>query len=250
MPNKVYLEYKVIERTNYKAGHGVTVQGTPRLTDTRTFEISLTSDITIEAASEWSTLSGLLPDFLSKTLKLMTTFSSLGGGISKNFAELTNKLELPFWTGSPPAKVNVQLGFFTKTDAYIDVFEPVKEIVGLSILTRDPSDNSRFITPGINLRNFNEVGKDDKSKTTRTGKIVSFEIPGVIYLPYAIIESARPTFSNEVTESSYPLWATIELNIMGVGPASTDMFTEAENSPNKFNKVMDYAFGKILSEGK
>lgn len=242
MPNKIYIEYKILT--------GNVTVGTASLSNKKTLEIPLTSDITVEATSEWSRLNDFIPDFLGKTLKLMNTVQSLGGGISEGFANLTNKLELPFWMSSPPVKINAQIGFFTKTDAYTDVVEPIKELLGLSILSRDPDDENRFLTPGINLKNFSQIGKKNESSIPAKSKLVSFEIPGVVYLPIAIIESARPTYSNEVTETSFPLWATLDLNIMGAVPANTDMFDEAIASSNRFIKESDYFVSKLANELK
>ena len=53
------------------------------------------------------------------------------------------------------------------------------------------------------------------------GRFVSVEIPGVIYLEKAIIESVRPTISKEVTESGFPLWMLLEITFEGMYPANT-----------------------------
>lgn len=244
MSNKIYIEYK-IANTTFDKTKKIEAKSVS-FSNKKTLEIPMTSDITIEAQSEWSKMGDLVPDFFKKVLNIMGTATSLGGSASEGFVNMMNKLDMPMWQSSPPVKVSVQLGFFTKTDSFADVYDPVTEIVGLSILSRDPTNKNRFITPGINLANMNDFSTDSNT-IKKKSKLMSFEIPGVIYLPLAMVESARPTFSNEITESSYPLWATVDLNIIGAGPATTDMFTEAISSDLRMVKKIEYGFDKIKS---
>lgn len=248
MANKIYIEYKILNSTFDKAKKEESKQLSAFLSTKKTLEIPMTSDITIEAVSNWQAIGDFIPDFLNKTISLMTNLSAAGGGVSEGLVGLQNKLQVPMWQSSPPVKISVQLGFFTKTSAYNDVFDPVTELVGLSILSRDPDNDKRFITPGISLANLNDFSaKGGEKKISKKSKLISFEIPGVVYLPLAMVESARPTFSQEVTESSYPLWATVDLNIIGASPASTDMFTEAISSDLRMVKKIEYGFDKIKS---
>mgnify|MGYP001178146075 CR=1 FL=1 len=222
MANKILLEYRTINPNT----------SINRDTKTEIIEVSLTSDISIDAQSEWQHASEFVPDFFQRIISLTRVFSAASGSANVGWTDFLNKLDAPMWKNTSPVKVQVQLGFYTKTDSYKDVVKPVTEIVGLTILSKDPNNPDRYILPGINLQNFSRFSSNASAAnaTSRDMKLISLEIPGIIYLPVALVESAKPTFSKEVTESSYPLWATIDTSFMGVAPASTDMFLKAQEN--------------------
>jgi hypothetical protein len=250
MANRIFLEYTVIDSDVSRSGRNLTIDQqttSTRANSTVTIEATLTQDITIQAESEFQSASEFVPSFLNEVLTLMRVVSSAGGSVGTGFADFMNKLDAPFWVKTPPVKIQTQLAFFTKTDSFKDVVEPVTQIVGLSILSRDPNNSNKFILPGINLRNMRNFSSDAIRSQVVSTKLLSLEIPGIIYLPVCMIRSAVPTFSSEVTESSNPLWATIDIAIEGVAPASTDMFVEAIDSKLKMQRQLNYSDAKTKS---
>ena len=243
MANKIYLEYRSISSD----AKGTTAQVLNSVAPT-VIEAPLISDVVIEANSEWMQLSSFVPAFVSNILNVMNAFSSAGGSVSQSFANFMNSLEMPMWKSTPPAKIQLQLGFFTKTDSLTDVFVPTVDLVGLSILSVDPDNNNKFILPGMNLKNMRKfTSSTGGSNISRKSKLVSFEIPGIIYLPLALVYTAIPTFSKELTESSFPLWSTIDVTIMGVQSGSTNMFTEAYSSTKRWENESNFYAKRIKS---
>ena len=49
-------------------------------------------------------------------------------------------------------------------------------------------------------------------------------------LPFALVLSAKPTFSNEVTENNIPLWAIVEMEIRSVMPANDQILWDSKPS--------------------
>jgi len=241
MANKIFIEYWSIKNAASDNKSEVELSS-----EKETIECSLTQDINIQAQSEFTRFGEVIPSFMSSVLDTMKVISSANGSIGTSLADLINKLDAPFWSGTPPVKVTTQLAFFTKTDSYKDVVKPTVDIVGLTILTRDPKTN-KFIIPGINLKNLSKFSSDARENLSSDSKLISMEIPGIVYLPICLIESAVPTFSNEITESSYPLWSIIDITFMGVTPANIDMFDSAKESQRRQNCEEKYGREKIKS---
>jgi hypothetical protein len=122
---------------------------------------------------------------------------------------------------------------------------------GSEVLTFKEANTYR--TPGVSLPNlgFFQRAKDrqdkakgdgaSKSKTNGSSKnlpvdpnkpppntkVVSIEIPGLVFLETALIKSAKPTFSKEITESGAPLWGKLDLSIQSVTPANDNLIFQS-----------------------
>jgi len=170
---------------------------------------------------------------LSNIIHLVSTISSSAGSIGEGLLGLTNQLDAARWEKTDPIRLSVRLGFFTKDDSFANVVEPVQTLVGMSILTYD-AQNKRYATPGMNLKNMSDFTKQ-KGKSTEGflgSKFCSVVIPGIVYIPIAYIEKATPTFSRQVTERDMPLWATLELLLVGTFPALESDFTNSTDFAN------------------
>ena len=80
----------------------------------------------------------------------------------------------------------------------------------------------------------------------RVAKLVSLEIPGILYLELAVIERAIPTFSKQITDSSYPLWAIVETTFMGVFPADDTMFTDPSFIIRNKGRAINFQGKKLI----
>ena len=191
--------------------------------------VPLADDITMSAKSQYSTLAELVPVIDTIKNKAMAFFGSVSNEVSAGAVELANKFDVPRWQKTDPFRITFKVTLYTKTDAYIDVAVPAKVLQGQSILTKEVKNKkSVYITPGISLQTMKvfgkRSGKGDISSVLKKSKLIALEIPGIIYLPLAMVESAVPTYSKELTESGYPLYASIDLQVISVLPASTEAY--------------------------
>jgi hypothetical protein len=190
--------------------------------------------------------SQLMPNSIQRIMGFMKLLQTAGGQTSRA-PNILDILDVPVWDRTEPAKFDIKLQFFVEDDAYTDVVRPAIGLCSLSmlspnIITKEKSGEKfqSFLLPGINFSNLSgtmkalkgeEKGKDGEPKSlqidfrsTEFAKLIALEIPGMIYLPVAMVEKADPTFSKEITDSGYPLWSEVTLSITGLRSANTDMF--------------------------
>ena len=194
--------------------------------ENKTMVFPLTEDIAFDVSSDLASWSDMVPgiELLGKIQQVKSGFS---GQLSDGLLNLQNMFDAPRWEKTNPIEFTVSLGFYLIDDAYKNIFKPMKELMGYSILSRDKKGN--IIPPGLFLPAASATrikGIKDKdaqskasSKSMRTAKLISLKIPGILSMQYAMIKSTNPVFSKHITESGFPLWGTLELNIVGVRPA-------------------------------
>ncbi len=191
----------------------------------------LTEDPTLEVGSEFKSFSDDIPQ-ISSILALMQNLGTTGGEASQGITNLLTALDAPRWQKTNPVRITTKLLFYTEENPYDDVYKPMTDIMSLSILTvKGEGENARIAIPGISLRNFSDfqlIGtqteSDVKKRFSEYSKIISIEIPGVIYLEKAIVEKAVPTYSKETTDSGFPLWGSLDMTMVSLAPAHTGMF--------------------------
>jgi hypothetical protein len=207
-------------------------------------EVPLVDDPSIEYMTEFTSFSELVPNIVSDFFSLGTTIQSAGSGtIGQGWLAMTNLLDLPRWKSTSPARITVKLSFYTKTNPEKDVWGPTKRLISMTILTKQK--DGTYILPGMSLataKDFNKIASQDLAGTKTSGisrksKLISLEIPGIIYANPAIITQAQPIYSKQVTESGFPLWATLELTIITASPASTSLLDDVEIKIQKSNKA-------------
>jgi hypothetical protein len=219
------------------------------------FDAPLLEDVQIELGSNFSSWGELLGS-MDKYRQGVNTIFGATGQASTGVLTIMNAFDLPRWQSTAPAKVQLNLAFYTKNNPETDVFYPMSLLSSLCILSEN--NDGSFVLPGINTANIHqylsELGKSsqapasslssriatDKTATKlpegdkfkNHSKLVSLEIPGVIYLQYAIIRSVQPKYSKQKTQSGYPLWGQIEVSIEGLYPASDVMFKQVQTFIN------------------
>lgn len=188
----------------------------------------LMDDITLDITSEFESLTemfsilGDIANFVSMSGKINT---ATGGKLNKSQVNLLTMFSVPMWKQTNPLKIATKLMLYTKDDAKKDVYDQVLKLVSLSILSED--NEGRFIVPGIYTGKLSQVTADATKKEVSpisvTEKVIKCKIPGIVYLRYAFIKKAVPTFSKEIDEKQYPLWATVDIEIESLYPATTEM---------------------------
>jgi hypothetical protein len=212
------------------------------------FDFPVMEDITYETTSKFTSFMEF-SSWMDMGTKVVNTIGAATGRIGTTLGGLRNVMDVPRWQGTDPVKVTMDLMFYTQTDPKKDVHDKMKYITSLNILTREGGE---YIVPGVNAKTSamlaaygsnmkatkslylksKEIGpKLSKSETyDYNSKIVSLEIPGVLYLTHAFIVACQPTVSRQKTESGYPLWGKLNVQFSGVFPANTQMFDDVETA--------------------
>ena len=156
MPNKIYIEYYSYEEENSYVNQSqkdILVQS-QILSNANVLELPLLEDVKIDGQSQFTNWNEMVPK-IGEIIDLTTSrLTGITGEIGAELLELKNKFDLPKWQKTEPVIIDVTLGFFTKTDSWADVYKPAKDIIGLSILSKDPSDDTNYIVPGISINNI------------------------------------------------------------------------------------------------
>lgn len=188
-------------------------------------DFPLMEDPVIEISSRFGSFNETFPkagEFLDTATILSTSTS---GGVGAGLLQTRNLFDIPRWQKTEPPKFVARLIFELKTSPTIDIVLPMSNLINYTILTLE---DGKYKVPGISLASMkafqNQTGNSPLSENS---KLLSIGIPGVIYLPVAIVERAVPTYSKEITDNGYPLWGQLDLSITGVFPANSDMFEDA-----------------------
>ena len=197
-----------------------------RFESTRSAKVPLLDDITLDdAASSFKPASNLIP-FLQTAEDLLAANSARTGTVTN----LQRMFDLQVWEKTLPIKVTFDALFTTKTDPVNDILVPVVSLLSLTGLTAKPGARGQFFAPGVTLTNLNEFVSDNvresanNNVSTSTAKKVALNIPGVVDIRNGILETIRPTFSKERTESGVPLWCKASLTIKSIFPFSDEDF--------------------------
>jgi len=186
------------------------------------YSFPLTKDPMIEIESQFTSISETFPavgDLINTGTQVIAGTS---GGISEGVMKLKNMFDLKRWTKTEPLRFTCDLQLFTKKDSEADVHDKANFIMNYVILSRDTE--GKFIVPGVSLASLGDFQASNMKMMSSRAKLVSVWIPGLLYVPQAIIEKVQPTFSRELTEKGFPLWAELNVNIESVFPANSDFF--------------------------
>lgn len=192
----------------------------------------LTDDPTIEYKSSFASFGEMMPSIDDLRQTGVSWLTSFSGGMSSGIANLSNLFDIQRWQKTEPVSINLKLVFYTKTDPVKDVWDPVKQLVSYTILSKE-TDGS-YTVPGISLAT---VGEFKSKNIARKSKLIGLHIPGVIYLDLAMILAAVPTYSKQTTASGYPLWAQVDFTAISIFPANTGMFDDTERMVTNYKLV-------------
>ena len=186
----------------------------------------LTKDVLLETKSQFSSMGEVIPS-VAKVFDYATLISAgMTGTVGAGLIETKNLFDIKRWTKTDPLIFTADLLLYTKTDPYKDVYEPAKLLIDQVILSKD--NTGRFTVPGISAASLSDFQGEISPAENVRAKLVTVWIPGMLYLPIAMIESVQTTFSKEITDSGYPLWASINVNIESIMPANSDFFDDVK----------------------
>lgn len=197
------------------------------------YTFPLIDDIALEMSTDWTSFTddlGEVGDIVDYIVKLGQVGQGTLSGIDLYVQNIMNAKR---WKSTSPLRFSIKVLLVTETDPKKDVWDKYIKLAGSSILRVDEAGS--YHTPGINLSNlagYRAAGnqKDAQAKKNEllnTGEFISVEIPNIIYLERALLESVKPIISKEKTQSGYPLWISLELTIESLFPANTAMLMAA-----------------------
>jgi len=204
-----------------------------------TIILPLVEDISPKIETTFKTPREYFPSIFTQVEDIMKLFST-GSGSRPDGGTLTDFLDVPLWDKTQPLTMDLKFQLFTETDPYSDVVRPAMGLSSLNMLSPFPGKPDRFAVPGVSFASIQSAFKSEKNKSVavagddsnfrKESKLISIEIPGVLYLNYAFIEKADPVFSNEITASGFPLWCDLTMTVKSLRPANTNMFAYAGTS--------------------
>jgi hypothetical protein len=245
MANKLILTYNSTYEETTEVGAEIFSSGIKNHLVSRFF--TLLDMVQIENISEYFSLSTVCPE-LSRLVTIAGKASAgITGGIGGGLLDFTNIMDAPIWQNTKPLSIVLKLGLFTETDAYKDVWKPSIDLIGMSILTKQP--NGQYLAPGLNLNNLKDFmggakKKADAEEQFMGAKLVSIDIPGVVYIPVAVVNRVTPTYSKQITDQGYPLWVDLDCQFTGTIPATTE-FYEASHPDDVKKRIINNIYNGI-----
>ena len=205
------------------------------------------SELTINYETEFGSFNDLVPG-IGNVLDLVRNVSTgMSGQIGSGLLNLSNMMAVSRWQNTKPARVNVKLHFYTKTNPKTDVVDEMQDLINLYILT--PDGNGGYYVPGISLKTMKMAtdagakGKDMDLK--QNGKFCAIKIPGMIFLAACMVTQAQSTYSNERTESGCPLWGILDIEFTGLYPATPDTYDKFPSMENVGGQNINLAQERI-----
>ena len=195
----------------------------------KTMVFPLIDDVQFNVQSDLQSWSDMVPGI--QILGKLQALGTSGGTVSQGVLNLQNMFDAPRWERTMPIEFNVNLGFYTINNPEDDVYNKMKKLIAMTILSRSKK-TGKIIPPGLYLpaAAAAKVGKGPaNSELVTTAKLISLKIPGIIFMKYAMIKQATPVFSKHLTDTGMPLWGTLELSIVGLTPAFEDDFNGDTN---------------------
>lgn len=215
-----------------------------------TFSAICQEDINVQAISQFSKISDLVPG-MNELVNLITTSGGvINGTVSKAMGWVQNALDVPIWNKTEPVKLALDLNFFVQTSGYGDVWRPTMLLQSMCVLSK--KRNGQLATPGFNQRTIGKLNESVKESDVKklqenaakadsmsrdlslveksfpsdypvSSKLCSIYVPGIVYIPIALIESIQVTWSKQLTDKGYPIWSKVNCQFTG---ASASVFED------------------------
>ena len=151
---------------------------------------------------------------LSFISQLTKEFKPFGLEVGSDFKELGFKM----WEKTDPVSFGATVGLYMKTDAKADVFDPMKELIKLTL----PTDLGSSENPGVGLRAPGPTILEALGVTKSSKDLLFIEIGNILLYP-AVITKAEPTINTETDNLDYNISAKIRLDIQTIYTATTNL---------------------------
>lgn len=174
----------------------------------------LEEDLTLSFTSNFSPISKSSSPVGLKLLSSVmrdTGSSKLAGFLGGEFQQLGFQL----WTDTSPLSLSLSLKLAMETDAKRDVVDPTMALTEMALPTL--GDGEALIGPGPSILSAFK-GSEKVSKYKQIHCYI-----GALKIPNIVITRANPTFSKEVDQHGYPIWASLEIAFTTLYSASDEM---------------------------
>ena len=215
-----------------------------------TFSAICQEDINVQAISQFSRISDLVPG-MNELVNLITTSGGvINNQVSRAMGWVKNALDVPIWNKTEPVKLALDLNFFVQTSGYGDVWRPTMLLQSMCVLSK--KRNGTLATPGFSLSSIGKMKESVKDSDVKklqekaakadsmsrdlslveksfpsdypvSSKLCSIYVPGIVYIPIALIESIQVTWSKQLTDKGYPIWSKVNCQFTG---ASASVFED------------------------
>lgn len=224
-----------------------------------------------DVKSEFSTMGELMGPIASGLERIGAVYNAFTG--SK--AGILDVFKVPRWEKTNPLSFQINTILYTRSNGILDVLLPAMALISQTAIKAQTDSSgkvTRYATPGAYLGNIkqgvsetpsrpmDQAPKSGVSLNTKSSEIspdaairklaegsgfVHVRIPGLINLGFALMETCKPKWSRQITESGAPLWCQLEMRFMTTTPAvSTQLFSElatAGGNSNSFTGVQSGA---------
>lgn len=236
-----------------------------------TLDIPIVDDFSFDLASSFQSKADVLQELplLGSISNLFQTINKITAASQGTISKSNEIYKMQVWENTDPFRMNLRAVLNTETDPYTDVWLPAMLLSSQTIFS---IVNGAIHTPGINDRAFKStIQKNEQSSETNTGgsgkdpgkdvskeqqkklledtpsKIIEKfsivttnalnESVTLLEIGIAIISKAKPEFSKEQTESGYPLWCELDLEVQSAFSANDDMFNFEKRSKATFKAL-------------
>jgi len=236
-----------------KDGKPTTLHGASIIQEGFSLKADLLDDIEWDVKSEFSTLGELAGPLAAGLERIGAVYNAFTGTTPR----ILDVFKIPRWEKTNPLSFQITTILYTRSNGILDVLLPAMALISqtaIKVQTNSSGKVSRFATPGAYLgdikANLSEtpsrpldpapksgISLNSKSselapdasirKLAGSSGFVHVRIPGLINLGFALMESCKPKWSRQITESGAPLWCQLEMRFMTTTPAnSTQLFSE------------------------
>jgi len=215
-----------------------------------TFSAICQEDINVQAISQFSRISDLVPGMNELVNMITTSKGVINEEISAAMGHVKDALDVPIWNKTEPVKLALDLNFFVQTSGYGDVWRPTMLLQSMCVLSK--KRNGNLATPGFSLRTIGKLSESVKESDVKKlqknvakadsmsrdlslveesfpsdypvlSKLCSIYVPGIVYIPIAFIESIQVLWSKQLTDRGYPIWSKVTCQFTG---ASASVFED------------------------
>jgi hypothetical protein len=215
-----------------------------------TFSAICQEDINVQAISQFSRISDLIPGMNELVNLITTSGGAINNQVSSAMGWVKNALDVPIWNKTEPVKLALDLNFFVQTSGYGDVWRPTMLLQSMCVLSK--KRNGTLATPGFSLRSIGKMRESVKESDVKklqenaakadsmsrdlslveksfpsdypvSSKLCSIYVPGIVYIPIALIESIQVLWSKQLTDKGYPIWSKVNCQFTG---ASASVFED------------------------
>jgi hypothetical protein len=137
--------------------------------------------------------------------KLINIISAYTEEFIGSFSNYFKEFSYQTWTKTDPIGFSFTVGLYMRTSGLIDVMHPAVELMKLPLPTETSKGDTG--TKGYGLR----PPEPNLKQLIDNNGILSLQV-GRILLDKVIIKKVEPTFSQELDEADYPIWAILRID--------------------------------------